>query len=320
MEWAALARFGVGPGRHGAVSVHDGAPFGIAPKALRRKAAREGWDRPYPGVVCLPGSADTFWRRHVAALLAVNGADLRQPLIAISGFSAAHAHGLVDRAKPVVQLTRSHELRSVELRGVTTFRSRHLGPQDVELIEGVPCTTVARTIRDLAWTLGVSSLRDLAIKSIQRGWLAVDDLAAQLDLMGKSVARQRLATVVVQLGDRGVDSSFEWEVRAALDERDLRPWPRPFRWRCRDGVDVELDIAWPWAWFAIECDGKEKFRLGRDFTTDRIRWSEIGRDWQMLWLDWARWTREREAILDDVERRLAEADRSRAPAQSAPEP
>jgi hypothetical protein len=203
------------------------------------------------------------------------------------------------------------------LQKIRTFRSRYMTEDDVSEVEGLPCTTAARTIRDLSWSLTVNPLRDMAIVGMQKGLLDLDDLVAQAGNLGTGVAGRRFNAVLGQLGRGAVDSPFEWEVRQGLEGRGLAPWPTPFPWRCQDGVTVRIDIAFPWAWLAIECDGKGKYLLGADFTTDRIRWSEVGREWQLMWLDWTRWSRDPEAVLDDIEQRLAVADRTRAPAQPA---
>jgi len=34
---------------------------------------------------------------------------------------------------------------------------------------------------------------------------------------------------------------------------------------------VHFDLAFPWAWVAVERDGRGKYATGRTFTTDRIR-------------------------------------------------
>jgi hypothetical protein len=200
---------------------------------------------------------------------------------------------------------------------VTTFRSRRLGNREVSDAEGLAYTTAARTLRDLAWRLELGPLRDMAVRGIQRGVLEADELVPHLEGMGTGAPRRRFERLIEQLGTKTVDSPFEWAVREGLNDRGLVPWPEPFPWRCQDGVKVHLDIAFPWAWFAIECDGRGKYLLGADFTTDRVRWSEVNRDWQLLWLDWTRWSRDRAGVLDDIAQRLERADRSRAPAQPA---
>jgi hypothetical protein len=320
MQWAEFHRFAAGPGRFGAVSVLDGRRFGISPGRLRSLARSHGWEQPYRGVVLLPGSRDTFWRRHAAALLAVGGTDWSARQVAMAGWAAAYANGLIDRPKPLLELTKPHRLRAPQPAGIATFRSRHLRAEDIGEVERLPCTTAARTIRDLAWRLDVDALRDLAIDGIQRGLLDVAGLVEQSGTLGSRnlPARRRFDRLLAQLGERRVDSTFEWEVRQALEEeRGLQPWPEPFPWRCRDGVLVHLDIAFPWAWLAIECDGRAKYRLGADFSLDRVRWSAISRDWQIVWLDWRRWRRDRSAVLDDIAERLRSADRARAPAEPA---
>jgi hypothetical protein len=85
--WAALVAEATA--RHGAFHLRLCERFDVAPLTVRNRARREQWDRPYRGVVCLPGSADSWWRRASSRLEAV-GSDA-----ALTGMAAAYAHSMI---------------------------------------------------------------------------------------------------------------------------------------------------------------------------------------------------------------------------------
>lgn len=103
----------------------------------------------------------------------------------------------------------------------------------------------------------------------------------------------------------------------------LRPYasdlyPRPFPFRCPDGVVIHLDIAIRWAWFALECDGFA-YHSSRDaFRRDRLRWSQAQRGgWRISWVDRDRLDNDPDSIVDEVQEVLAAADPDRPPPEQA---
>ena len=67
---------------------------------------------------------------------------------ALSHRSAAHLHGLITRSPPFADVTTPRATK--RMAGVTRHRTRQLGEHEVTRTSGIPVTTVARTIVDLA--------------------------------------------------------------------------------------------------------------------------------------------------------------------------
>lgn len=80
---------------------------------------------------------------------------------------------------------------------------------------------------------------------------------------------------------------------------------------------IHLDLAFPPAWVAVECDGRGKYATGASFTTDRIRWTQASPHWSIVWVEWTRWRAAPAALIDEIVVRVAGADPSRAPAVRA---
>lgn len=309
LDWSGL--FAYGCARHGTLRVTDGVPFGISPKVLRQRAAREGWERPYPGVLWLPGSAPGFWRTSAGVLASL---PCREAALGLR--SAAYAHGIIDRPFVLTEVVLPHGRYPPERRLTAVRTSRTLTDDVVVEVRGLRCTAPARTVGDCAGVLAVGALRDLAIDACQRRVVTLPDLAAVAAGLGRTVARTRLRQVVAELAATPVDSGFEWDVVQAVVERGLQP-ATGFPWRCPDGRVIHLDLAFPPAWVAVECDGRGKYATGHSFTTDRIRWTQASPHWSLVWVEWSRWSNHRAAVIDAIVARVATADPTRPPAGPA---
>lgn len=308
-NWAGL--FSYAQARHQTLHVTDGAPFAITADALRRRAGREGWERPYPGVLWLPGAVPGFWRTSAGVL-----ASLRCRDAALALRSAAYAHGMRDRPSGLTEVIQPHGRYPPQRRLVAMRTSRSLAEDDVVEVEGLRCTTPARTVADLAAVLTAPALRSIVIDAVQRRVLRLEELEERCTRMSRSVARSRLRQVIAELTAMPVDSPFEWEVVRAVTDRGLQPITG-FPWRCPDGRVIHLDIAFPEVWVAVECDGRGKYATGSSFTTDRIRWSQASSAWSLLWVDWARWSTRPAAVVDDIAARVTGAAPHGPPAQPA---
>jgi very-short-patch-repair endonuclease len=68
--------------------------------------------------------------------------------------------------------------RTVRVAGVTVHRCNHLDPRDVTVRNGIPVTTVARTIVDLAEVQTVEQVTNVMYEAAYRGLLDLDELRA----------------------------------------------------------------------------------------------------------------------------------------------
>ncbi|MPZ89213.1 MAG: hypothetical protein GEU81_14330, partial [Nitriliruptorales bacterium] len=246
-DWQGL--FALGRRQHGALALSDGERFGWSRNALLLHARRQGWERPQPGVVLLPGTQRTFETRVATALLQVGGRVLA------GRRTAAYVLGMVDRPPATVEMVLPADRRLPRLEGVEAWRSRTLHRADAINRNGLRLTAPGRTVVDLAAVMGVDRLRSLMIDARQRRVVRLEEIAAIHERIGRTPGGPRLTQVLAELDEECCDSMLEWYWRRALRAHDLHPHPRPFPFRCADGITIEIDVAFPDQWVACECDG-----------------------------------------------------------------
>jgi hypothetical protein len=114
---------------------------GITPKEVRGGLARGMLIRVHRGVYRVGHRAPSVEARYLAAVLACGEGAV------LSGRAAAHLLGLLRGGAPPAEVTAPAERR---VRGVRTRRARRGEPQQATSVRGIPVTSVAQTLVDLA--------------------------------------------------------------------------------------------------------------------------------------------------------------------------
>lgn len=207
----------------------------------------------------------------------------------------------IDLDRPVLHVTIPHERRIRPIAHTEVHRSRWLEARDVDVVDGVPVTSPARTLRDLAVSLPEVRLRHACTDAEQRRLVTIADLEAQ-------AARRRPAAGGIRFG-RVVDVRRADRTQSALESDALR-FVRGQGWeatpdhpvRCRDGVTVHIDLALVDHRVAIECDGLAYHADRRSFEVDRRRWSQLKRvGWEVVWVTRDRLDHERADLLEELQ-------------------
>lgn len=295
---------------NGVLHVTDGEPHGISRRTLERRARRDGWRTPHPGygVVLAPGCVPDRLTLVTAAVKAVG-----EPVFA-GRRTAAWLHAVMDRAAGPVELVVPNERRSPRLRGVRVWRSRTLRDHHLTSVGALPATTVPRTMFDLAAVLPEEMLRDVTIDALQRRRMSLEELHALSADLIRPPGVGKVRRILRGLAHERPESALDRRTRALLRPYGFGLHPRPFPFRCPDGVVIHLDIAIPWAWFAIECDGFAFHNNREAFRRDRVRWSQAQRGgWRITWVDRNRLKDDPGSIIEEVREVLAEADPDRPP-------
>lgn len=289
--WPALVR--LAQRQFGLVARDQAAVCGVAASTLDKRATREGWERPHPGVVALPGSVNSWERRVMAGVLATGHGALA------TGWTAAYLYGLIRSPRLPLTLTIGHAHRAPLLQGVRVVRSRTLWEQDAATIGLLPVVKPVRMIADLATQADLTQQRFLAIDACQKRLLTPVDLTDMALRLDGSRAAGRLTTIALSLMEGQIDSALEWQTRLVLDRDDLpRPEPQPYPVE-RDGrVLGHVDIAWPQWQVGIECDGyryhSERGQLDRDSARQNAL---TAAGWTLLRVTWAQMDREPRRIV-----------------------
>lgn len=131
------------------VTAYQAQEAGVSKMSLSRLADRGTLRRVRHGVYALPSAGPGPLQELRAAWLATSAAQADdRPAAVVSGESAAAVHGLGDLVPS------KHEF-SVPSRRQTTqrdvrYRKRELSSREITRVDGLPVTTVARTVADLA--------------------------------------------------------------------------------------------------------------------------------------------------------------------------
>jgi hypothetical protein len=174
--------------------------------------------------------------------------------------------------------------------GIEVHDAATLKASDVTRVDAIPCTTVPRTLLDLAAVLDRGAL-ERAYE--QAEVLRVLDAAAVDDLLARSPRRQGVAALraVVQAAAPLALTRNELEKRF-LSVCDAAGIPRPQvnAWVPLDGGGVEVDFLWPAQRLAVETDGHQVHGTRQAFERDRRRdrrlllagWRVVRFTWRQL--------------------------------------
>lgn len=242
---AALARLAAR--QHGVVSTEQLHAIGIGPAATTRRVAHGRLHRVHRGVYAV-GHARLSQRGHwMAATLAAGAGS------ALSHHAAAVCWGIWPRACPRIDVITLRDIG--DLPGVCFHRSRCIPSREVTSSGGIPITTVARTIVDLADVmtphqltkvlheaafrsrLNLRQLRSIGERLRNRPGRCVLEAAVELYASGSSGTRSQLEDRLLDLLAAAGISTPRVNVRAATPTRHIEV---DFRW-VAERVCVEVD-------------------------------------------------------------------------------
>jgi len=243
----------LGGSQHAVFALSQLGGLGLTPRAVQKRCARGSLHRLYHTVYSLiPENLLTREGRWMAAVLACG------PGAVLSHRTAAALHELrrTDRANIDVTVPGRSRPRHA---GIDVHRSTTLTANDVTTVNGIPCTTVARTMFDLA---DVVNRRSLERAYDQAEIIEVFDLRALEDQIARNGTRAAAARVRALLdehyiGSTPTQSELE-EAMLALTRRLGLPDPLVNQWiDLGDGEPMILaDFVWPEQRVIVETDGR----------------------------------------------------------------
>jgi very-short-patch-repair endonuclease len=244
--------------QHGVVSWRQLLDLGLSAQAIQHRRSTGRLHKVGYGVYAVGRPELTRRGRWMAAVLSCG------PGAALSHRSAAALWGIATERPGCIELSApvAHRHRQ---EAIVAHR-RKLGDADLTICDGIPITSLARTLVDLAAQFSESALER-----------AVNE-ADRLDLVGPETLR---ATLGGYRGQRGVA-----RLRALLDQRTFRltdselerrflrlveaaGLPMPVTGRRLNGFKV--DFLWPELGLVVETDGLRYHRTPAQQARDRIR-------------------------------------------------
>jgi len=186
------------------------------------------------------------------------------PTAVLSHRSAAALWGL--RADPATRIDVTVPGSSRKSRGhIRVHRARRLDPEDVTVIDGIPVTSLPRTLIDLAAVVYRETLIKVIEASERRELFdleAIDNAIARVPT-GKGVKRLRSALAAYRPPPT-TKSRLERDVLKRLHARGV---PEPHINSIVHGE--EADLHWPNARLVVELDGAPYHRSPRELARDR---------------------------------------------------
>ena len=255
------------------------------------------WSRLYPAVYRVAGVPETWRQALMAACLAWGDG------VVVSHIAAAALWGLVGFEPGRIELSAPRMQRRA--RGHHVHHPIALARTDVTTLDGIPVTTVARTLIDLAGCVEPHLLEEALDDALRRGLVRVAQLRRRLDASGRAGRRgSRLLGEMIEVragNGRVPESVFETRLLRVLRAARL---PMPSLQHAIGRYRV--DFAYPERRVAIEADG---FR----WHSSRARWDrDIERrnalavlGWTVIHVTWPQLQHRPEEVVDAVRATLA---------------
>lgn len=234
--------------------------------------------REHRGVFRVGHRAPSLLARFYAAVAACGASAV------LSGLAAAHLWGILRGRQPAPEVTTT-ALRMV--RGVIVHRARRLDVRDTTTREGIRCTSLARTLVDLAAVLSLGDLARCHHEAVVRHGLRAAEVEAVLARRPNSAGAQKLRSVI----------SGDATVLLGRLERGFRAYLRahgfPLPVTNREAGAHYVDCRWAEHRVTVELDGyrfhnsrhawerdreRERAARGRGDEFRRFSWRDVFED------------------------------------------
>jgi hypothetical protein len=261
-----LAIATVAASQGGAIGHGQLRTIGLSPVAIERRIAAGSLHARHRGVYCVGHALLGVDGRRWAAVLACG------PGAVLSHASAAHAWGIIDSPTASVHVTvpnRSGRRHS----GILIHRPRTLPADETTELDGLPITTPARTLLDLAATgLRGRALEATLDQAELRSRVDWADVARLIERHPRRRGVPRLRATLATYAPGSVDTRSRLE-EIVLELCDRYALPRPHANAVIEGRI--RDFWWPAAQLVVEADSYRWHRSPSRLNADRERDVEL---------------------------------------------
>jgi very-short-patch-repair endonuclease len=302
--------------QHGAVSRQQLRHLGMSDTAISRAASIGRLHRTFHGVYAVGHGRLTERGRLMAAALACGDGAV------ISHRSAAALLKLLDEGPVVVDVIAPPE-RGRKIDGIRFHRVRPPRLEERGTVDGIPCTSPARTLVDLAGTVGSWTLGSAFERAAARRILDIAAIEASIDPRRRGmkgllalIEKWRRAAPLTKARGR-LKSPLEAKVLPLLTRREIPPPLFNAPVQLAKGR-IEVDFLWPEHRFALEADSRAFHATHIAFERDRWRDRELLRaGYSVLRVTYLEAENEAAAIADTITVRLTTYSTARAPRGSS---
>jgi hypothetical protein len=237
---------------------------GLSEGGIRHRVRTGRLRRAHRGVYSLGHPPTSALEHRMAAVLACGSN------AALSHAAAAANLGIRPSAATLIDVTCPSGTGRLQA-GLRVHRAA-LSPEEITLVNGIPTTTCARTLLDLAEVVN----REALAKAIDQAEIeGVFDLAELNDTMATNPGRRGLLPLRACLSSidpqsKLTRSDFEHRFLSLMKEAGIPP-PEVNAILTLEGQTLEVDFLWRHERLVVEADGWETHRTRRAFVRDRRR-------------------------------------------------
>lgn len=242
--------------QHGAVALWQMGEFGVDRGMAMRRCARGVWKAMAPGVYVISGAPRTFHQRLMVAVL-YGGPEAMAPHRAGARLRRVAGSMAVPIEVSVPQR------RQISLSGVIYHRSSDLALAGRAVVDGIPVTSVARILLDVA-AVAPSQARQVMWAGLRNGSLTWETILAVLvehsrrGRTGIGVVRDLVQRHYLEIAGDSSTEDLAYEILADSGQVPLPQRLAPVV--CADGVEVTPDHLWPEYMAVLEVWGVDHFR------------------------------------------------------------
>jgi hypothetical protein len=251
--------------QHGVVGLSQLRELGLSARAVQHRAARRRFHRIHRGVYAIGYPKLTGHGQWMAAVLACG------PRAVLSHRSAAGLWGL----RPDNRLKSDVSLPSPSARikqAIEVHRSVTLTPDDMTTVEGIPCTTLARTLVDLGDVVNRRAVERAVEQAEVLRLFDLREIERAIERAGPRRGTGLLSSVLDDLNGPTLTESELEEAFLALCRAAALPTPEVNAWMTLpNGSAIKVDFLWRDERLAVETDGHpfHRTRQSRERDTKR---------------------------------------------------
>jgi very-short-patch-repair endonuclease len=281
--------------QHGVVAIWQLYLLGFSWREVQRRAGSGRLHRIYRGVYAVGHARLTERGRWMAAVLRFG----REALL--SHRSGAGLRSLLADGRAVIDVTVPGRSRA-GIAGITLHQPRSLHPADVDVYDGIPTTSVARLLLDIAATEPRRRLERVFEAAERERVLDMRAVHAVIERAAGHRGRQPLLALLAAVSEPA------HHTRSRLERRLLK--------RCRavglpePAVNVwiegqEVDLLWAEAKVIVELDSWEFHRTRHAFERDRARDVKLQlAGYRVLRFTWRQLETEPQVVVEAIEAAL----------------
>ncbi|HET7416956.1 MAG TPA: type IV toxin-antitoxin system AbiEi family antitoxin domain-containing protein [Solirubrobacterales bacterium] len=281
--------------QYGVVGLWQLERLGLSVKVVDKRVAAGRLHRVHQGAYAVGHRLLSQKGNLMAAVLACG------PDAVLSHRSAAFLHGILDDGRDRVDVIAPNR-RGRAPRAIKAHRDGTLTATDRAKIDGIPCTSLARTLLDIAATESASTLTYAVTQAEVE---EVFDLVEVVGLLRRSRGRRGVARLRLAIEHH---DSLEQEARQELEKKLIRLWkrtqiptPEVNGHLLVDGIALMPDFIWREAGLIVEADSRRVHGTATAFEKDRLRDQRLtAAGWTVIRVTWRQVTNEPERVAQTV--------------------